>query len=134
MPGIDECLLEAMTLPGVLGAALVDWTSGLALGAVGDSPVGDHSRGAAEAAELARAAAEFDTFGTAAPLERDPGTDPAPGLEDVIVTSGNGFHVMRFVATRADSSLVLYLWLDLAAGNLALARLRLRDVAERLVL
>lgn len=131
MPGIDECLLEAMTLPGARGAALVDWTSGLALGAVGDSPVGDHARGAAEAAELARTAADFETFGTLGTFDAAPsGTAP----EDVIVTSGNGFHVLRFVATRADSSLVLHLWLDRAGGNLALARLRLRDLAERLVL
>lgn len=35
MPGIDECLLEAMKLPGARGAAVVDWTSGPALGTVG---------------------------------------------------------------------------------------------------
>ena len=58
MQGIDECLLEAMRLPGARGAALVDWTSGLALGAVGEAPGGDQEAAAAEAAELARLAAE----------------------------------------------------------------------------
>lgn len=62
MPGIDECLLEAMALPGARGAALVDWSSGLALGTAGDSPVGDHETTAAETAELARAAAEYESF------------------------------------------------------------------------
>ncbi|OII63835.1 hypothetical protein BJP40_22845 [Streptomyces sp. CC53] len=123
MPGIDECLLEAMTLPGARGAALVDWTSGLALGAVGESPVGDHGRSAAEAAELARTAAEYECFAA----------QDAPA-EDVIVGSGNGYHVLRFVVTNFESSLFLHLWLDRDTGNLALARLRLRDLAERLVL
>ncbi|MCX4981300.1 hypothetical protein [Streptomyces sp. NBC_00572] len=129
MPGIDECLLEAMALPGARGASLVDWTSGLALGTAGDSPVGDHETTAAETAELARAAAEFDSF--AAPGETPTGEPP---VEDLIVTTRAGYHVLRFVETSFDSSVFLHLWLDRATGNLALARIRLRDLAERLVL
>ncbi|MFF9852597.1 hypothetical protein [Streptomyces litmocidini] len=129
MPGIDECLLEAMALPGALGASLVDWTSGLALGTAGDSPVGDHETTAAETAELARSAAEFDSF-TAA--DGSPGASPP--VEDLIVTTRAGYHVLRFVETSFDSSVFLHLWLDRDSGNLALARLRLRDLAERLVL
>lgn len=62
MPGIDACLKEAMSLPGARGAAIVDWTSGLALGTAGESPNGDHEATAAETAELARAAAEYTAF------------------------------------------------------------------------
>ncbi|MFJ2936723.1 hypothetical protein ACIO8G_28670 [Streptomyces sp. NPDC087219] len=129
MPGIDECLLEAMALPGARGASLVDWTSGLALGTAGDSPVGDHETTAAETAELARAAAEFDSFAAA---DEDPGEEPP--VEDLIVTTRAGYHVLRFVETSFDSSVFLHLWLDRDTGNLALARIRLRDLAERLVL
>ncbi|MEU6620801.1 hypothetical protein ABZ926_08440 [Streptomyces litmocidini] len=129
MPGIDECLLEAMALPGARGASLVDWTSGLALGTAGDSPVGDHETTAAETAELARSAAEFDSF-TAA----DGAPGAGPPVEDLIVTTRAGYHVLRFVETSFDSSVFLHLWLDRDSGNLALARLRLRDLAERLVL
>ncbi|KPI33871.1 hypothetical protein OV450_6216 [Actinobacteria bacterium OV450] len=133
MPGIDECLLEAMALPGARGAALVDWSSGLALGTAGDSPVGDHETTAAETAELARAAAEYESFA-------QPGTDTAPGellgppVEDLIVTTRTGYHVLRFVETSFDSSVFLHLWLDRTDGNLALARHRLRALAEELVL
>ncbi|CAM5540699.1 hypothetical protein [Streptomyces tanashiensis] len=129
MPGIDECLLEAMALPGARGASLVDWTSGLALGTAGDSPVGDHETTAAETAELARSAAEFDSFTAAGE-----GFEDTPPVEDLIVTTRAGYHVLRFVETSFDSSVFLHLWLDRDAGNLALARLRLRDLAERLVL
>ncbi|WP_369213516.1 hypothetical protein [Streptomyces flavofungini] len=139
MPGIDECLLEAMTLPGARGAAIVDWTSGLALGSVGDSPNGDHEATAAETAEVARSAAEYEAFAPAAP---EPGTGTGmPGadrkelpVEDLMVTTRGGFHLIRFVKTTFDSSVFLYLWLDRHTGNLALARIRLRDLSERLVL
>ncbi|MFF8385185.1 hypothetical protein ACF053_16285 [Streptomyces kanasensis] len=140
MPGIDECLVEAMALPGARGAALVDWTSGLALGTIGESPVGDHETSAAEAAELARAAAEYESFTPAMAAPSPAGAGPegdddggAP-VEDLIVTTRTGYHVLRFVTTNFDSSLFLHLWLDRTTGNLALARLRLRDLAERLVL
>ncbi|MEU2507747.1 hypothetical protein ABZ621_23970 [Streptomyces sp. NPDC007863] len=134
MPGIDECLTEAMTLPGARGAWLVDWNSGLALGTAGESPVGDHETTAAETAELARAAAEFDSFTAAADADGDAGDDGEPPVEDLIVTTRAGYHVLRFVRTSFDSSVFLHLWLDRATGNLALARIRLGDLAERLVL
>ncbi|MCX4726170.1 hypothetical protein ACIPW9_32990 [Streptomyces sp. NPDC090052] len=144
MPGIDECLLEAMRLPGSLGAAVVDWTSGLALGTIGESPNNDHEATAAETAELARMAAEQPAFAPA-PATATEATGELPGfstpapreglpVEDVIVTNRTGYHILRFVETTFDSSVFLHLWLDRDEGNLALARLRLRDLAGRLVL
>ncbi|MEV0491620.1 hypothetical protein [Streptomyces atratus] len=141
MPGIDECLLDVMRLPGARGAAVVDWTSGLALGTIGDSPNGDHEATAAETAEVARMAAEQPVFTLSVP---EPSTGPgendvtatgvAPPVEDVIVTTRTGYHILRFVETAFDSSVFLHLWLDRSEGNLALARMRLGEMAERLVL
>ena len=134
MPGIDECLLEAMRLPGARGAALVDWMSGLALGAVGESPGGDQETSAAEAAELARLAAEQGAFAVAGDAEED-GADPAdPPVEDLIVSNRDSYHVLRFVPTSFESSVFLHLWLARTDGNLALARIRLAEMAGRLVL
>lgn len=129
MPGIDESLLEAMRLPGARGAWLVDWISGLALGAVGDAPGGDAEATAAVTAELARHAAES---GSLAP----DGPDGAgrPPVEDMIVTTGDAYHLIRFVSTPFDSTVFLHLWLDRNDGNLALARIRLGETAARLVL
>ncbi|MFC9911903.1 hypothetical protein [Streptomyces sp. NPDC127197] len=130
MPGIDECLLEAMRLPGARGAALVDWTSGLALGTVGEPPGGDHETAAAEAAELARLAAEQRAF-----APDDDGEEAAdPPVEDLILSNRDSYHVLRFVRTSFDSSVFLHLWLARADGNLALARIRLGEMAGRLVL
>ncbi|MFI9152714.1 hypothetical protein [Streptomyces sp. NPDC053367] len=128
MPGIDECLLEAMRLPGARGAALVDWTSGLALGSVGEFPGGDLEAAAAEAAELARLAAEQRAF---APAD---GEAADPPVEDLIITNRDSFHLLRFVGTSFDSSVFLHVWLGRADGNLALARIRLDEMAGRLVL
>ncbi|MFJ6633787.1 hypothetical protein ACIQMR_20725 [Streptomyces sp. NPDC091376] len=133
MPGIDECLLHAMRLPGVRGAALVDWTSGLALGTVGDAAGADHETAAAETAELARMAAEHPTFAPVG-LAEDTDLGKNPPVEDLVVTTRTCYHVLRFVETSFDSSVLLHLWLDRAEGNLALARLRMRDLTERLVL
>ncbi|MEV7405998.1 hypothetical protein AB0N93_37250 [Streptomyces sp. NPDC091267] len=134
MPGIDECLLDVMRLPGARGAAVVDWTSGLALGTIGDSPNGDHEATAAETAEVARMAAEQPAFALGSPEAPAGGTGTAPPVEDVIVTTRAGYHILRFVETAFDSSVFLHLWLDRAEGNLALARIRLGEMAERLVL
>ncbi|WP_055702971.1 hypothetical protein [Streptomyces silaceus] len=55
-------------------------------------------------------------------------------VEDLIVTTRTEYHVLRFVETEFDASVFLHMWLDRDAGNLAVARLRLQDVARRLVL
>ncbi|WP_327697042.1 hypothetical protein [Streptomyces sp. NBC_00459] len=142
MPGIDECLLEAMRLPGARGAALVDWTSGLALGTVGESPGGDPETMAAEAAELARLAVEHRAFAPEEEYETGADADEFtvgrreqdPPVEDLIISNRDSYHVLRFVTTSFDSSVFLHLWLARAEGNLALARIRLGEMAGRLVL
>jgi len=131
VPGIDECLLEVMRLPGARGAAVVDWTSGLALGTVGDSPGGDHERTAAEAAELARLAAEHRAF---TPEGNADWSDGACPVEDLIIANQDSYHLLRFVPTTFDSSVFLHLWLAREDGNLALARIRLGEISGRLVL
>ncbi|MFI2376945.1 hypothetical protein ACH5AO_17990 [Streptomyces sp. NPDC018964] len=131
MPGIDESLLEAMRLPGARGALVVDWISGLALGAVGEAPGEDAEATAAETAELARLAMES---GTLAPAGGGVGAGGGPPVDDLILTTADAYHLLRFVVTAFDSTVFLYLWLDRAEGNLALARIRLADMADRLVL
>ncbi|MGK5731766.1 hypothetical protein [Streptomyces sp. URMC 124] len=126
MTGIDGCLAEAMTIPGARGASLVDWTSGLALGEAGEGPGSDHESAAADAAELARLAFENRAF-TAATARSGP-------VEDLIVTARGSYHLLRFVETEFDSSVCLYLWLDRAEANLAVALFRLKGLAEQLVL
>lgn len=141
MPGIDESLLEAMRLPGARGASVVDWISGLALGAVGDAPGGDVEAMAAETAELARLATESGALALTggepggAP-EDDPGgpSGKEPPVQDLIITNADSYHLLRFVTTTFDSTVFVHLWLDRREGNLALARIRLAEITDRLVL
>ncbi|MFD5388401.1 hypothetical protein ACWDHW_07075 [Streptomyces melanosporofaciens] len=147
MPGIDECLLEAMTVNGARGAAVIEWTSGLALGMVGEVRDEDPEATAAETAELARMAAEQRAFAALGPGGAKGGsdsgagsgpdaddTDGEPAVEDIIVTTRTCYHLLRFVDTAFDSGVFFYLWLDRREGNLALARMRLRDMCGRLAL
>ncbi|MGP3945676.1 MULTISPECIES: hypothetical protein [Streptomyces] len=143
MPGIDECLLEAMTVNGARAAAVIEWTSGLALGMVGEVRDEDPEATAAETAELARMAAEQRAFAALGPGGAKGGsgsgpdaddTDGEPAVEDVIVTTRTCYHLLRFVDTAFDSGVFFYLWLDRREGNLALARMRLRDMCGRLAL
>ncbi|MEU5611680.1 hypothetical protein ACI2L4_28150 [Streptomyces sparsogenes] len=131
MPGIDECLLEVMRLSGARGAAVVDWISGLALGTVGEAPGGDPETMAAEAAELARIAAEYQSF---APADGSDWSDDETPVDDLIISNRDSYHLLHFVRTTFDSSVFLYLWLGRTEGNLALARIRLREMARQLVL
>ena len=125
MSGIDACLLDAMALPGARGAALVEWVSGLALGRAGEAPGGDHDAMAARMAELARTAAEHET----------PGTKGGPAaVEELVVVTGDGYHVLRFVEAPYEGGIFLHLWLERTRANLAMAMLRLRTLAEGLVL
>ncbi|GAA2461004.1 hypothetical protein [Streptomyces glaucus] len=132
MPGIDESLLEAVRLPGARGASVIDWISGLALGTVGDAPGGDVEATAAETAELARLAAESTAL---APADAGPAASAEePPVQDLIVTTTDAYHLIRFIGTPFDSTVFLHLWLDRTDGNLALARIRLAEIADRLVL
>ncbi|WP_030662015.1 hypothetical protein [Streptomyces rimosus] len=128
MPGIEVSLLEAMSVPGARGAALVDWTSGFALDAVGEPVLGGPEATAAEAAELARLVMGAGMFADG------PAAVPGSPVEDLIVTTRGGYHLVRFMDHTSEHSVLLHLWLDRASGNLALARLRLENVAGQLAL
>ncbi|WP_093610912.1 hypothetical protein [Streptomyces indicus] len=126
MPGIDVTLLEAMSVPGARGATIVDWTCGFALDTAGEAAQGGVESAAGDTAELARIVMESAVF-TAGP--EDSG---GPPVEDVIVTTGSTYHLIRFVPDALDGAVFLHLWLDRDAGNLALARRRLQSLAEEM--
>ncbi|WP_430393212.1 hypothetical protein [Actinacidiphila reveromycinica] len=124
-----------MTLPGARGAALVEWISGLALGKVGEAPDGDHEAMAAHLADFARAAAEHAVFaGPQAAAEAGAAGEKGPLVEDVVVATRTAYHLVRFVEAPYEGGVFLHLWLDRSHANLALALMRLRDLAQRLVL
>ncbi|MEV1289276.1 hypothetical protein [Micromonospora sp. NPDC049679] len=124
MSVIDEHLARAMELPGAVGASLVDCTAGLALATAGSVPAGDAEAAATGAAEVLYAASARAPFASARPHDT---------IEDLIITTVSGYHLLQGVPVPFGNQLVLYLWLDRADGNLAMARRRLADIADDLV-
>ena len=124
MSGIDACLEQAMTIPGAIGASVVDYTTGFPLGWAGDAPTDDPDGSAAGAADVVRAATVRAPFAS---------TRPGDSAEDVIITTDGGYHLLRLIRTGFDSRLLLYVWLDRDDGNLAVARRRVRMLADDLV-
>lgn len=103
MSGIDECLLRAMTPPGARGAALVEWVSGLAPGVIAEAAGGGHEAMAAETAAYAPSTAEHPVF----TADRH---GPGPAAEEavVVVVTGTGYHLLRFVEAPYEGGVFLY--------------------------
>jgi hypothetical protein len=121
---IETALKEAMSIEGALGVALVDWSSGMSLGTLGGGKYLDLEVAAAGNTEVVRA--KMRTLETLQIDDR---------IEDILITLGTQYHLIRLLKRRSDSSegLFLYLALDRAKSNLALARHSLRHIENELV-
>jgi predicted regulator of Ras-like GTPase activity (Roadblock/LC7/MglB family) len=124
VPGVDQCLQEAMTIPGAIGASIVDYTTGFPVATAGAAPNADHEAAAAGTADVVQAANSRSLYVSAVPNDL---------LEELIITTAGGYHLLRPVQTDFDSRLVLYVWLDRIQGNLAVARRRMQTLAAELV-
>ncbi|ACU71453.1 conserved hypothetical protein [Catenulispora acidiphila DSM 44928] len=116
---IDVALKEAMRAEGAIGAALVDYGSGMSLGEISVSKELDLTVAAAGNTEVVRAKMRT--------MEMLKMTDT---IEDILITLGRQYHIIRPLTSRSGSGLFLYLALDRTRGNLALARHQMRVVAE----
>ena len=116
---IDVALKEAMRTEGAIGAALVDYGSGMSLGEISVSKELDLTVAAAGNTEVVRA-----KMRTMEMLNMN------DAIEDILITLGRQYHLIRPLATRTGSGLFLYLALDRTRANLALARHQMRAVAE----
>lgn len=120
---VDAALKEAMSVEGAIGAALVDYTSGMALGAICVSKDLDLTVAAAGNTEVVRAKLRT--------MEMLGMTD---AIEDILITLGKQYHLIRPLPSRAGAGLFLYFALDKSRANLALARHQMRIVADNLEL
>jgi hypothetical protein len=119
MASTDVTLKDAMMIEGALGAALVDYTSGMALGVLGGGKDLDLAVAAAGNTEVVRA--KMRTLEMLGIPDR---------IEDVLITSGSQYHLLRPLAAKAGKGLFLYLVLDRARANLAMARHQLRRIED----
>lgn len=114
-----------MAIPGAVGASIVDYTTGFPVASTGAAPNSDHEAAAAGTADVIQAATSRSLFVSAIPHDL---------LEDLIITTAGGYHLLRLIRTDFDSRLVLYVWLDRVLGNLAVARRRMQALTDELVL
>jgi hypothetical protein len=115
---IEAALKEAMNIDGALGACLVDWESGMSLGAVGGGKYLDLDVAAAGNTEVIRA-----KMRTMESLRLD------DTIEDILITLTKQYHLIRLLkSSRNEQGLFLYLVLDRQKANLALARHSLKRI------
>ncbi|MFG3291410.1 hypothetical protein ACGF3G_21700 [Streptomyces sp. NPDC048179] len=117
---IETTLKEAMSIDGALGVALVDYESGMSLGALGGGPHLDLELAAAGNTEVVRAKQR---------TLKSIGLDDE--IEDILITLGGQYHLIRPL-TKVGGSLFLYLALDRGRSNLALARHGLKKLESEL--
>ncbi|MGC5015327.1 hypothetical protein ACLQ2R_31595 [Streptosporangium sp. DT93] len=121
MSSMDISLKEMMAIDGAIGAVIVDYGSGMALGALGGSKDLDLQVAAAGNTEVVKAKMRtMESLGL------------KDGIEDILITLGTQYHVIRPLTGRGGKGLFLYLALDRNRSNLALARHTLRSIEEKI--
>jgi hypothetical protein len=123
MTDMDTALKEAMQIDGATGVALVDYTSGMALGTLGSSKDFDLTVAAAGNTEVVRA--KMRTMDMLKLKE---------SIEDILITLATQYHLIRPLSGRSGQGLFLYLVLMKDRSNLAMARHQLRRIEENLQL
>ena len=120
MASVEVSLKEMMAgIEGALGAAVVDYTSGMALGTLGGSKELDLTVAAAGNTDVIRAKVRtMEQLGLKGQIE------------DILITLDRQYHVIRLVKGRSGNGLFLYLVLDKSNSNLAMARHQLKRVEE----
>jgi len=117
MSNLDLALKEMMAIDGALGASVVDYNSGMSLGMLGSSKSLDLQVAGAGNTEVVRAKLRtIEQLG----LNED--------IEDILISLSSQYHLIRPMTGRTSKGLFLYLALDRARANLALARHRLRAI------
>ncbi|QHY95926.1 hypothetical protein SSPS47_12435 [Streptomyces sp. S4.7] len=122
MANTEAALKEATTsIEGAVGAALVDYTSGMALGTVGGGKELDLTVAAAGNTDVVRAKVRtMEMLG----LKDE--------IEDILITLGSQYHLIRLLKGRGNTGLFLYLALDKQRANLAMARHQLKKIENEL--
>jgi hypothetical protein len=117
---VDESLKEAMEIKGAIGAALVDYTSGMTLGTAGGNGI-NLDVAAAGNTEVVRAKqAVMKELGIKG------------GIEDILITLDKQLHLIRLMDTDRGDGLFIYLALNKEQANLAMARHQLGAIEKHL--
>ncbi|CAL9347184.1 hypothetical protein C1708_02295 [Streptomyces sp. DH-12] len=115
---LKECL---SSIDGATAAALVDYTSGMALGTLGGGKELNLEVAAAGNTDVVRSKLRtMELLG----LKEE--------IEDILITLNSQYHLIRLLKGRGGNGLFLYLVLDSNRANLAMARHQLRRIENEL--
>jgi len=110
-----------MGIDGAVAVALVDGASGMTLGTAGGGALLNVELAGAGAADFLRAKRRvIDALGL------------KDTIEDVMITLGKQYHLIRFLGPELN--VFLYLVLDRAGSNLGMARHKLAALGRRITL
>lgn len=115
---VQAALDEAMAIEGALGACLVDYQSGMTLGTAGGDGL-NLEMAAAGNTEVVRS--KIREMGALGLDDR---------IEDVLITLGSQYHLIRMV--KGTDSLFLYLALSKGLSNLGMAKYQLGGIEKQL--
>ena len=118
---IETSLKSALSIDGAIGAALVDYETGMALGSAGGDGFLDLELAAVGNTEVIRAK-----------MRAIQSLDLGDEIEDILITLGKQYHIIRLLRTARSGALFIYLALDRNQANLALARHELRRIESLL--
>lgn len=110
---VEQSLQELMNVDGAIGCCIADYTSGMSLGTAGTT------------VDLELAAAGI-TQVVKAKMRTMKELGISGEIDDILITLQDQFHVIR--PTAKHKGLFIYLVLDKARANLALARRKVTDV------
>ncbi|MFI5938614.1 hypothetical protein [Actinoplanes sp. NPDC051494] len=121
MPEMDVALKDAMQIDGAIGVALVDYTSGMALGIAGGNKDFDLAVAAAGNTDVVRSKLRaMEMLGI------------REQIEDILITLDSQYHMIRPLKGRSGEGLFLYLALHKTKANLALSRHQLKRIEAAL--
>lgn len=112
---IKQTLDEMMKIDGAIGACVVDFKSGLSLGAVGGGTLLNIEVAAAGNSEVVRA--KLKVMAQLGLKEK---------IEDILITLNSQYHVIRPLTNHPN--LFIYVALARANANLALARFKIQEL------
>lgn len=119
MADVKKTLEELMKIDGAIGAVVADWESGMSLGHLGGQGRIDLEMAAAGNCQVVKAKmATMKTLGIGG------------GIQDILITLDDQLHLIR--PSRTMGSLFIYLAVDKAKGNLAMARMKLQSLEGEL--
>lgn len=116
---VNESMETAMAIDGAVGAALVDFESGLTLGTAGGGSALDIDTAAAGNTQVVRAK-----------MKVMQALDIDGAIEDILITLEEQMHLIRPLEKMPN--LFLYLAIDRQRGNLGMARLKLKQIEQAL--